>query len=72
MIKMKRSMRLAQNALRSSLDYLLAERDALELMPAHNPAEKARLIAEVQIAIDKILKDNIIPEVCVKIERCKV
>lgn len=48
------SQRLAMNALRSRLDYLLASRDALNEMPAHNPAEKERMIREVQDEIDRI------------------
>ena len=53
-----RSQRLAMNALRSRLDYLLASRDALTEMPAHNPAEKARMIREVQDDIDRIRQEE--------------
>ena len=53
-----RSQRLARNALRSRLDYLLAERDALEYMPAYNPAEKARMIQEVHAQINALRREK--------------
>lgn len=53
-----RSQRMAMNALRSHLDFLLASRDALEAMPDHNPAEKERMLKEVQAEIDMLRNEE--------------